>query len=558
MDHSVVRFLNTSINQSSPSRASREGRASARGGPCPKRSSARPSPAKRRPSHSKTRGRVKKASRWQDSRVGEDEAYPCDSFETDHYDWGMKFPEATDEQIHAACESATAAFDEILALSGQRRRGLLHDLMIATAAGLIDRRAEVAAVCQEETGYLPARVDGEIDRAAMQLRLFAALAQTEGWQERQYAAASPGATPPQPAMTRRRVPIGPVAVFGACNFPIAISVIGNDTVAAWVSGNPVIVKSHPGHPRTCDVLGQIAAAAVQSTGLPAGMFGLLHGARPEASIALVEHPGIAAVGFTGSPAGGRALAEAALRRTRPIPVYAELGSPNPVFLTPAALAQRHESIADGFTASLLFGNGQMCTKPALLIAVDDAATDAFVAAAVEKLNAAEPLPLLTDSVARGFDDGVGWLRDHASTTELTAVRVAEGRKRAAVWLQTDLPGADEMDLWTGETFGPVSVIVRVRDPDQMLAAAGRCEGSLTTTVHAVSAQEPWVGRFRAAAERFAGRVIFNGWPTGMTIGPATQHGGPFPASLDGRSTSVGFASVERFVRPVCFQGWPVG
>ncbi len=468
----------------------------------------------------------------------------------------MTFPEATDEQIDTACQAAATAMEAILQIPPERRRSLLSDLMIATADGLTTRRGEVATICREETGYLPERIEGEIGRAAMQLRLFAELARTEAWQSRQEEPADPTATPPRPSMTRFRVPIGPVAVFGACNFPIAISVIGNDTVAAWTSGNPVVVKSHPGHPRTCDLLGQIAAAAVHRTHLPAGMFSLLHGRRPETSTALVEHPAIAAVGFTGSPAGGRALAAAALRRPRPIPVFAELGSPNPVFLTPAALADRGMKIADGFAASLRFGNGQMCTKPAVLVAVDDAATDAFAAAAAQSLDAAEPLPLLNDSVASNFDRGVAKLRESGLTREWTRPVPGIGCVRTPVLLETNLSGADELDLWTGETFGPVSVLVRVAGVDQMLAAAKQCSGSLTTTVHAVSADDRWVANFRRVAERFAGRVIFNGWPTGMTIGSATQHGGPYPASLDGRSTSVGFASVERFVRPVCLQNWP--
>ena len=463
-----------------------------------------------------------------------------------------EFAEATGDRIDAACEAAAGAFDHF-ASAPDRVRG---DLLRRIASVLRDRKSEVVERCRLETGYTPPRVDAEFERAAGQLEMFAGLADRRAWDSTVVDPADPSRpNRPRPELRRSMVPVGPVAVFGACNFPLAISVLGNDLVAAFVSGNPVVVKSHPLHVGTCDLLGQVVSDAVEAEGLPAGVFAIIHGRTNETSLRLVRHPSIAAVGFTGSPGGGVAIARAALERDRPIPVFAELGSTNPVFVTAAAIGERGGSIAEGWVGSLRFGNGHMCTKPAIVI-VPESVADDFVAAVGDAAASWEPLPLLGGRIAEDYDAGVERLDAAGDVTRITPG--VEPENGPGPWYRTlhlYLADAETMDrhgLWHVETFGPLATAVRVPD-DRWSEMTRRFDGSLTATLHRGDEEEDLESRWVDAVRRFAGRIVIDGWPTGMEIGPATHHGGPFPASLDGRSTSVGFASMERFVRPVCVQ-----
>ncbi|TWT64718.1 aldehyde dehydrogenase (NADP(+)) [Allorhodopirellula solitaria] len=477
------------------------------------------------------------------------------------------FSEATEQQIETAAEAAADA-SLWLSSSSPRRRGELLDRV---AAGLIERQQEIVERCALETGYLAERVIGEFQRATGQLKLFAQLARQSWWDERQVDPADPdrgigtGIARPRPEMRRRLVPVGPVAVFGACNFPLAISVIGNEFVAAIAVGCPVIVKSHPSHPGTCELLGQVATEAVKELGFPSGTFALLHGRRPETSRRLVEHPAIAAVGFTGSPKGGRALADAVLHRPHPIPLFAELGSTNPVFLAAGAIESRGESIATGFAESLRFGNGHMCTKPGVVLMLERQ-SGPWIEQVTRVMSQQPPLPLLSESIAEAFDQSIARYR---STPDVQTLYdggrggPADGPwHRGPHWFATDpataigCPDLQAESLLHCETFGPASLLVLCQDESEMLLMARQFSGSLTTTLHASEADGEFTADWLPLAERFAGRIIHNGWPTGMEIGPATQHGGPYPASLDGNSTSVGYASLQRFLRPVCYQNWP--
>jgi NADP-dependent aldehyde dehydrogenase len=477
------------------------------------------------------------------------------------------FAEATAGEIDAAATAAGHAAAPLANSSPAQRAELLSRV----AAKMLAHEQEIVDRCVLETGYLPPRVIGEFRRATMQLNLFAELTRRQSWDERQVDPADPNRSPspgvllPRPEMRRRLVPVGPVAVFGACNFPLAISVVGNDFVAAIAVGCPVIVKSHPSHPGTCELLGDIVKETVRELELPAGTFALLHGRRPETSVRLVEHPAIAAVGFTGSPTGGRALAAAVLARPRPIPIFAELGSTNPVFLAPAAVDTRGNEIATGLAESLRFGNGQMCTKPGVVVMLKRQSL-AFIEQVVSRMSEQSPLPLLNGSVAAAFDEGVAKLRSSAGIQTLHADKDAEHAigpwHRGPHWFATDAATAignqslHQSELLHGETFGPLSLLVCCRDSGEMLDVARQFHGSLTTTLHADEGDESFTREWLPIAERFAGRIIHNGWPTGMEIGPATQHGGPYPASLDGNSTSVGYASMRRFIRGVCYQNWP--
>lgn len=494
------------------------------------------------------------------------------------------FREATTGEIDAAAQRAAMAMERLKTLPSQRRA----DLLRLVAEKMRTREPEIVARCVLETGYLRERVVGEFRRATGQLDRFADLTGRGIWDERQIVSAEPGRElaagliVPRPEVRRRLVPVGPVAVFGACNFPLAISVVGNDFVAAIAVGCPVIVKSHPSHPGTCDLLGRIVSESVEELDLPPGTFALLHGRHASTSLALVRHPAIAAVGFTGSPTGGRALAEAVLQRPRPIPLFAELGSTNPVFLAPSAVENRSEKIATGFTDSVRFGNGHMCTKPGVVVMLDRQC-ETWIERVTALLASQPPLPLLNASVAESFDRGIAQLEstdgveilfgDNKSSSRNSSSRIGPWH-RGPHWFATDALTAinsrdstSNQDLYPSdaetpasllhcETFGPVSLLVRCQDEQEMLAVAERFHGSLTTTLHADEGDTTFASQWLPIAERFAGRIIFNGWPTGMEIGAATQHGGPYPASLDGNSTSVGDASMRRFVRPVCYQNWP--
>ncbi len=477
------------------------------------------------------------------------------------------FSEASVAEINAAADAAADA-SRWLADCSPGRRGELLDRV---AELMNEREREIVERCVLETGYLPDRVIGEFRRASDQLHLFAELARQSWWDQRQIDPADPDRSPepgvvrPRPEMRRRLVPVGPVAVFGAANFPLAISVLGNDFVAAIAVGCPVIVKSHPSHPGTCELLGEVAIDAVKELDFPAGTFALVHGRRPETSRRLVEHPAIAAVGFTGSPGGGRALAEAILQRPQPIPIFAELGSTNPVFLAAEAIENRGEAIAKEFAESLRFGNGHMCTKPGVMVMLDRQ-SGSFVEQVVRMMSQQSPLPLLSGSIAEAFDQGIANFRSTRRVRTLyDGGRGSEGDgpwHRGPHWFATDAAtaiGNQELrrdGLLHCETFGPVSLLVRCHDEEEMLAVARQFTGSLTTTLQASEGDADFTSDWLPIAEQFAGRIIHNGWPTGMEIGPATQHGGPYPASLDGNSTSVGYASLRRFVRPVCYQNWP--
>lgn len=477
------------------------------------------------------------------------------------------FSEASGAQIDAAADAAADA-SRWLAECSPEGRGELLDRV---AERMNEREQEIVERCMLETGYLRERVTGEFRRASGQLQLFAELARRSWWDQRQIDPADPERSPapgvilPRPEMRRRLVPVGPVAVFGACNFPLAISVLGNDFVAAIAVGCPVVVKSHPSHPGTCDLLGQVAACALKDLHFPEGIFGLVHGRRSETSRRLVEHPGIAAVGFTGSPGGGRALAEAILQRPQPIPIFAELGSTNPVFLAAGAIDRRGESIANEFAQSLRFGNGHMCTKPGVVVMLDRQ-SGPFIEHVVGVMSQQSPLPLLSGSIAESFDQGIARYRTTPGVEVLfDGGQGVEGDgpwHRGPHWFTMDAVTAmgnqssHRDGLLHCETFGPVSLLVRCRDEEEMLAVARQFRGSLTATLHASEADSDFTIQWLSIAERFAGRIIHDGWPTGMEIGPATQHGGPYPASLDGHSTSVGYASLRRFLRPICYQNWP--
>lgn len=457
-------------------------------------------------------------------------------------------------EVERACTLADEAFPCFSAISAEARALFLEriaDNILALGDGLLDRAAL-------ETGLPLARLAGERVRTVSQLRLFAAELRDGGWMGIRIDPAQPERAPiPRSDLRMRKVALGPVAIFGASNFPLAFSVAGGDTASALAAGCPVIVKGHPAHPGTSELVAGAIADAVADRDLPEGVFSLLNGTSHDLGGALVSDPRIKAVGFTGSRAGGIALMKLAAARAEPIPVYAEMSATNPVVLLPGALEDRAEAIASGYVASLTMGAGQFCTNPGLVLAIDTPALRTFVEAATRAVAQAPAAVMLTPAIHSAYEQGVAALAA-APQVEMLARGVAPTGPHQCEAALFCLP-ADAFDPHgevAKEVFGASSVLVRCRDEAALLKVIGELEGQLTATVHFNAADEPRVALILPALERKAGRLIANGWPTGVEVSHAMVHGGPFPATSDGRSTSVGTLAIDRFLRPVCYQDFP--
>jgi len=362
---------------------------------------------------------------------------------------------------------------------------------------------------------------------------------------------------PRPDLRLRHVPLGPVAVFGASNFPLAFSTAGGDTASALAAGCPVIVKGHPAHPGTDAMVVDAIRSAARRTGMPDGVFGHVRGASNELGAALVSDPRIAAVGFTGSRAGGLALVRIALQREVPIPVYAEMSSINPVILMPAALASRGAALGAAFVGSLTMGAGQFCTNPGLVLAIDGDGLEAFTAAAAGALGSHAPQPMLTGGIRTAFADGTARLAANPAVEVLACGLEGDGITREMGRLfMTDSAAFLSDPALAAEVFGASSLIVRCRDLADLERVIATLEGQLTVTLHLDAEDIPLAHPLAPLLERKAGRLLANGWPTGVEVAHAMVHGGPYPATSDGRSTSVGSLAIDRFLRPVCYQDLP--
>lgn len=468
------------------------------------------------------------------------------------------FHTATPADLERATGLARQAAPAYAALDGPARGAFLRDIA-RRLEGLADT---LAAVVPAETGLPEARVRSELGRTTGQLRLFAEVVEEGSWVDARIDPALPDRLPqPRPDLRSMLQALGPVAVFGASNFPLAFSVAGGDTASALAAGCPVVVKAHPAHPATSELVGRAIVAAAQALNLPEGVFSLLFDEGIEVGQALVRHPAIRAVGFTGSLRAGRALMDIAAARPVPIPVYAEMGSVNPVVVLPGALAARAEAIADGLAASLMLGNGQFCTCPGLVLALDGADYAVLRAHLVERVNSAPVAPMLGAGIARGYREGVA---DMASRPGV--VRLAGGRETgcdavgvcagAPTLLETTGAVMLERPDLAHEVFGPATLLVRCASAEELIAIVALLDGQLTATVHAqVSELSAWPRLVRLLASK-AGRVLFGGYPTGVEVCHSMVHGGPYPAASDARATSVGSAAMLRFARPVCFQDWP--
>ncbi len=466
-----------------------------------------------------------------------------------------EFVETTPDAVSATAVAAAEAFAQTRHQPNRARVAWLS----AIADAFDGAGADLLAAADAETALGPARLTGEWARTRAQVRLFAALVADGSYLETAFDGADPDAVPPRGDLRRMLVPIGPVANFAASNFPFAFSVPGGDTIAALAAGCPVIVKAHPSHPETSRRCAALIAGALAAAGAPDAMFAMIEGAGVAVGAALVMAPEITAVAFTGSRRGGRALYDLAATREIPIPVYAEMGSVNPVFVTAAALAARGDAIADGFAASMLNGTGQFCTSPGVLVVPVGDAGDGLVARVSSAVASAPPGYMLNATIRDGLEDQV------AHTKRLSGVVDAADGERAsddgfgvgAVVLATDAETFITTPALRDEHFGPVAVVVRC-DPVDMPAVARSIPGSLTGTIHAEAdeAGGSAVTDLRDALIERVGRLVWNGFPTGVAIAPSMHHGGPYPATTLSGFTSVGQASVRRFLRPVTFQDVP--
>jgi alpha-ketoglutaric semialdehyde dehydrogenase len=457
--------------------------------------------------------------------------------------------------VDAACALANAAFDAYRSGGLEQRAQFLESI----AQGILDLGDLLVERVMSEAGLPRPRVEGERARTVGQLRLFASLVREGRWLDATIDAAQPDRKPlPRPDLRARKIPLGPVAVFGASNFPLAFSVAGGDTASALAAGCPVVAKAHPSHPGTSELVGRVIQKAVADCGLPEGVFSLLFGEGNAVGEALVLHPAIQAVGFTGSRRGGRALVALAASREVPIPVYAEMSSVNPVFLLPAALAQRAEKIAEGLIDSVTLGVGQFCTKPGLIFGLAGADFERFRAAAQMNIEVKNATTMLNAGIHHAYCDGTArWANDSGIRVLSSGSAPPEGSYAGQPKLfSTDAEHFVASPHLLEELFGPAALLVECRSAEELFTAASQLDGQLTATLHLADEDVPLARRLLPILERKAGRILVNGFPTGVEVTYAMVHGGPAPATSDNRVTSVGAMAIERFLRPVCYQNFP--
>ena len=468
---------------------------------------------------------------------------------------GPQFEGAMTDQVNQALEAAESAFHQYRQLSSEQRANFLEKI----ADEIVALGDELIEIVHLESGLLKDRLAGERGRTVNQLRMFADLIREGSWVDARIDRAIPDRQPaPKPDLRRMLIPIGPVVVFGASNFPLAFSVAGGDTASALAAGCPVVVKAHHAHPGTSEMVARAIVKAVGETGMPTGLFSLLYGAGHEVGIGLVKHPLTRAVGFTGSLRGGRALFDAAASRPDPIPVYAEMGSINPVFILPGALRERADAIAEGLKNSVTLGVGQFCTCPGLAVGLLDENFARFADKLGGFIATAQPGTMLYPGILQGYQAGVkrfGDIEGLQTTQSQIEPDIAKTEARPAMFATNARTFLRHHEL-SEEVFGPSTVVVSCDSREEMERIARNLEGHLTATIHGTAQdlrEYDWLVKI---LENKAGRLIFNGFPTGVEVCASMHHGGPYPAMTDSRATSVGTAAIERFARPVCYQNFP--
>jgi NADP-dependent aldehyde dehydrogenase len=464
-----------------------------------------------------------------------------------------EFNDASIVEINEVMSAANSAASVMKKLSLAKRA----ELMNAIADGLENSGDELIQLVMSETNLPDARLRGERGRTIFQLRSYAKACVKGDWLEASIDTAIPDKVPPKPDIRKMLVPLGPVVVFGSSNFPFAYSTAGGDTASAFAAGCPVIVKAHPAHPKTSDAVAQIIHQAVKQCVLPAGVFSHVHGVSFEVGKSLVLHPHTKAVGFTGSYSGGKALFDLANQREEPIPVFAEMGSVNPVFLLPEKITSDPQGIAASYAGSITLGVGQFCTNPGLIIGIKGDALNQFIVALSNQIGNIPPAAMLHEGITKAFFEKRK-LALSQQGVELIATSSAEAKENQGIPTIATTTGDVFLKnkLLHQEVFGPYSLIVQCSDNNELLQVAKKLEGQLTATIMATDADINENTELLDVVSDKCGRMILNGVPTGVEVCLSMHHGGPFPSTSDSRFTSVGADAIKRFARPVCYQNFP--
>lgn len=459
-----------------------------------------------------------------------------------------QYVEATGDEVDQAIGKAESAFKTYRQKSGAERAAFLEaiaDEIMELGDALIER-------CSSETGLSEGRLTGERGRTVGQLRLFAEVVREGSWVDARIDTSDAA-----PDVRSMKMALGPVAIFGASNFPLAFSVAGGDTASALAAGCSIVVKAHPAHPGTCEMVASAILQAVEKTGMPEGTFSMVQGISYDVGTALVKHPLIKAVGFTGSFKGGKALYDAATRRPEPIPVYAEMGSTNPIFLLPGALKEKGSEVAEGLVNSVNLGAGQFCTNPGLVAYEESEDARVFQQAVAEYFKKSGAGTMLTSGIHSAYKQGLEKLLQQEGV-ELVASGSENGSSNAGVphLLQVSAQHFLGNEALEEEVFGPSTLTISAGGKEDLIDIAENLQGHLTATLYGTEEDLEAYSDLISVLQRKVGRLIFNGFPTGVAVNHAMIHGGPFPATTDSRTTSVGTTAIDRFVRPVCFQNFP--
>ncbi len=466
----------------------------------------------------------------------------------------MKYTDATIDQVNAGMQEAHIAFLSYKNFSGKKKAEFLR----AIADEIEALGAELVTTAMRETNLPEARIINERGRTTGHCRMFADLVDDGSWVEARIDTAIPDRAPaPKPDIRKMLVPIGPVVVFGAANFPLAYSTAGGDTASALAAGCPVIVKAHPAHAETSELVGRAIQKAIEKTGMPQGVFQHIHGASFEVGQALVKHPSTKAVGFTGSLAGGKALFDLANQRPEPIPVFAEMSSINPVILLPETLARDAEKTAASLAGSITLGVGQFCTNPGLIIAVEGDGLDRFIKSLSGEIQKAMSGTMLhrgiADNYAKKLTNTLAQKGVKVEGQASSEANASQGRTHVA---SVSAENFMKNPALAEEVFGPFSLIVRCKNNEELLSVVNRSHGQLTSTIIADEVELTKYSSLINMLVEKAGRIVVNGVPTGVEVCPSMQHGGPFPATTDSRFSAVGTDAIKRFARPVAFQNFP--
>jgi alpha-ketoglutaric semialdehyde dehydrogenase len=467
---------------------------------------------------------------------------------------GFRFFNATAEDINRAVAAAERDF-----VITRNKTGIEKALFLEAIALELEKAGpQLIEIACLETALTAMRIEGELARTINQAKLFAKLLRDGHWVDAKIDTGDAQRKPaPRPDIRSMQRPIGPVAVFGASNFPLAFSAAGGDTVSAIAAGCPVIFKAHPGHPATCEIAGKAIIAACAASGMPPGYFSLLHGDGPQVGTALAIHPAIKAIAFTGSYRVGKLIFNAAAARPEPIPVFAEMGSSNPVFVLPQALKEQRDTIAAGYVNALTLGVGQFCTNPGLLIHEANNNEEIFYRELANNISIAPAGVMLTPAITGAYRAGVS-ARSAMEGLQILAEGAAanDPKRQSPVIFKTSLNEFSQHPQLEEELFGPSAIVITATSPAEMVAFAEGLSGHLTATVHGTEDELPAYKALLNVLETKVGRLIINGYPTGVEVVAPMVHGGPYPATTDARSTSVGTGAIYRFTRPVCYQGMP--